>query len=246
MHSGAVSGDAGEVMLHKVAAFVTPGVGARQALLVIEHPNAGIQLPAGTVEVGEAPETAVLRELREEAGLSEVTLVQKLAEFSQLTGDQRVMCQTVRLQAGPEPDAPWLEYSFRRGWYVREVGRQNGRVHICYEEHAYEGNTPGEVVLSWDGWVGETAVTQHLIRHLYHLRPTRELPDEWYADPGDHGHPPWRLFWQPLATAELVQGQQEWLERVRGRVRMRNEKGERGGVLISHFSLLTSPLYFTH
>lgn len=205
-------------VLHKVAAFVTRDEGVAQWLLTIDHPNAGWQLPAGTVEVGEAPDTAVRRELREEANLITLTLVQELAAFNQLSGDQRVMCQTTPLQMMPELDAPLLPAIFRRGWHVREVARQSGMVQVCYEEQAHHGNQPGQVVLSCEGWVVETAVTATLIRHLYHFRPIGSLPDEWFADPGDHGYASWRLFWQPLATAELVQGQQAWLEMVRDRL----------------------------
>lgn len=205
-------------MLDKVAAFVTRGEGAGRLLLTIDHPNAGWQLPAGTVEEGEEPDTAVRRELHEEANLTNLTLVQKLATFNQLSSDQRVMCQTTPLQMMPELDAPLLLPIFRRGWYVREVARQNGMVQVCYEERAHHGNQPGEVMLSWEGWVVETAVTATLIRHLYHFRPIGSLPDEWFADPGDHGYAPWRLFWQPLVTAELVQAQHEWLEMVRDKL----------------------------
>ena len=44
----------------------------RDKLLVFSHtmfPEAGIQVPAGTVEEGEAPDDAVMREAREETGL---------------------------------------------------------------------------------------------------------------------------------------------------------------------------------
>ena len=47
--------------VHKVAAFVTRGDGPERELLVFRHPRAGIQLPAGTVEAGEAIEVAALR-----------------------------------------------------------------------------------------------------------------------------------------------------------------------------------------
>lgn len=58
----------------KVFAYVTRG----QQLLVFEHtdaPEAGIQVPAGTVEAGETIEHAVLREAREETGLQSLVLV---------------------------------------------------------------------------------------------------------------------------------------------------------------------------
>lgn len=55
-------------MVHKVVAYITDG----DKLLVFSHPHhpeAGIQVPAGTVEEGESPREAVLREAREETGL---------------------------------------------------------------------------------------------------------------------------------------------------------------------------------
>lgn len=56
----------------KAIAYVTHGA----RLLVFRHadfPAAGIQVPAGTVEEGEDPATAVLREAFEETGLTGLT-----------------------------------------------------------------------------------------------------------------------------------------------------------------------------
>ena len=53
----------------KVIAYITDG----DRLLVFRHtdfPEAGIQVPAGTVEEGEALDLAVLREAEEETGLA--------------------------------------------------------------------------------------------------------------------------------------------------------------------------------
>ncbi|MFF2555098.1 NUDIX domain-containing protein [Nocardia sp. NPDC058058] len=54
-------------------------------LLVFRHldhswEEVGVQVPAGSVEAGETPEEAVLREAREETGFSEFTIVRKLGE----------------------------------------------------------------------------------------------------------------------------------------------------------------------
>lgn len=57
----------------KVYAYITCG----SRLLVFEHPHvpeAGIQVPGGTVEAGELPEAAVLREAHEETGLSDLKI----------------------------------------------------------------------------------------------------------------------------------------------------------------------------
>lgn len=61
-------------MPDKVLAYITHGAD----LLVFRHPDfpeAGIQVPAGTIEVGEAPDMAVMREAHEETGL--INLVMK-------------------------------------------------------------------------------------------------------------------------------------------------------------------------
>jgi len=55
-------------VIDKAVAYITQG----DRLLVFSHvgiPEAGIQVPAGTIELGESPEGAVLREAREETGL---------------------------------------------------------------------------------------------------------------------------------------------------------------------------------
>lgn len=63
----------------KVVAYITRG----DRLLVFSQPNgveAGIQIPAGTMESGETPEEAVLREAYEETGLSNLEIVSFLGE----------------------------------------------------------------------------------------------------------------------------------------------------------------------
>jgi 8-oxo-dGTP diphosphatase len=62
-----------KIVIEKVVAYITWG----SQLLVFSHPlhpEAGIQVPAGTIEAGEAPEEAVLREAYEETGLENLEL----------------------------------------------------------------------------------------------------------------------------------------------------------------------------
>lgn len=51
-------------------------------LLVFDHPDpgAGTQVPKGGVEPGETPREAVIREVAEEAGLTEVAIVDRIAK----------------------------------------------------------------------------------------------------------------------------------------------------------------------
>ena len=59
--------------VEKVVAYITHA----DKLLVFrhtEHPEAGIQVPAGTIEEGELPASAVMREAREETGLEHLEM----------------------------------------------------------------------------------------------------------------------------------------------------------------------------
>ncbi|HKZ68709.1 MAG TPA: NUDIX domain-containing protein [Anaerolineales bacterium] len=71
-------------MTHKVLAYLTRTKNGQIQLLVFDHrdyPDAGTQVPAGTVEEGEPVEAALFREVHEESGLADVRLVSKLAEY---------------------------------------------------------------------------------------------------------------------------------------------------------------------
>lgn len=102
----------------KVVAYVVH----RGRLLVFTHPDdpsydvSGLQVPAGTVEPGESPDEAVLREAREETGLAGLTVERFLgvAEY-----DMRPYADAVHVRhhyqlsvAGDPPER----------WYAGEVG----------------------------------------------------------------------------------------------------------------------------
>jgi ADP-ribose pyrophosphatase YjhB (NUDIX family) len=69
-------------MIGKVLAYITRHENDQIQLLVFDHraaPEAGTQVPAGTVEEGESTEAALWREILEESGLSNLNLIRKLA-----------------------------------------------------------------------------------------------------------------------------------------------------------------------
>ncbi|HDR7794809.1 TPA: NUDIX domain-containing protein [Bacillus luti] len=68
----------------KVHAYVTREKEGIMQLLVFKHrdlPEAGIQVPGGTVDEGEMLEAAVLREVQEESGLRHLCIEKFLADY---------------------------------------------------------------------------------------------------------------------------------------------------------------------
>jgi putative (di)nucleoside polyphosphate hydrolase len=67
------------VTAEKAYAYVTRDC-ARTELLVFEHADreAGVQVPKGGIEDGEAPREAVVREVKEESGLTEFESIRRL------------------------------------------------------------------------------------------------------------------------------------------------------------------------
>jgi 8-oxo-dGTP pyrophosphatase MutT (NUDIX family) len=80
-------------MRHKVLAFITRHPPTQRQVLVFAHrdyPQAGLQVPAGTVEDAEPIDRALWREIHEESGLqaAQLRLVRQLTEFPE-TGGRR-------------------------------------------------------------------------------------------------------------------------------------------------------------
>jgi ADP-ribose pyrophosphatase YjhB (NUDIX family) len=97
---------------HKVLAYITRRAGTQTQLLVFEHadqPEAGVQVPAGTVEAGEPVEQALWREIEEEAGLrpAQLRLVQKLAEYPEPERGQ--LRHVFHLQAAAALPETWTQ-----------------------------------------------------------------------------------------------------------------------------------------
>ena len=70
----------------RVLAYITRDTELGRELLVFEHrdfPDAGVQVPAGRLDPGEDLESGLLREIHEEAGLTDVRIVRELPGFEE-------------------------------------------------------------------------------------------------------------------------------------------------------------------
>ncbi len=72
-------------LVDKVLAYILKSKGNKKEILVFEHDKkwseAGLQVPAGSVDPGEEIERAVLREAQEESGLEKVRVIKKIDEY---------------------------------------------------------------------------------------------------------------------------------------------------------------------
>ena len=113
----------------KVFAFLLrPGHDATQELLVFYDQSENLNVPKGTVEQGEHPERAVLRELYEESGIDTATVIQCI-------GQRRTM-----VPGGPDRNGP-LEEQLHIGYVLKAHSElPNQWNHIVKSDGVEKGN----------------------------------------------------------------------------------------------------------
>ncbi|MCE5314618.1 MAG: NUDIX domain-containing protein [Armatimonadota bacterium] len=198
-----------DYFLEKVTAFVTRDTEHGPQLLLFEHPVAGIQLPAGTVEEGELHLNAVLREATEETGLHGFSIGQYIGSIDTcLPKDLRFILRTTKVYARPDCQSfDWAE--FRRGISVSCHRTKDGYSHVTYEEGDQYPN-PNYITYSITGWVPSGILAKCERRYLYHLTYNGDCSEQWSLHCDNHL---FHLFWAPLEDLPcIIKCQQEWLD----------------------------------
>jgi 8-oxo-dGTP pyrophosphatase MutT (NUDIX family) len=195
--------------LTKVTAFVVRPSPAGGDLLLFRHPYAGIQIPAGSVDEGEAPQHAVLREVGEETGLTDVSLLDELAaqEIPIPEGHSFVLHATT-VYARPDPTSfDWIHLP--RGTMVRTLAQAEGYTQVEYTEW---DQVPDPTYASMHvlGWAPDESLTTEARRHFYLLSTASPTEERWTVFADNHR---FELFWAPLqALPEIVFPQDRWLD----------------------------------
>lgn len=199
--------------IQKVAAFITRIVGGSAELLLLEHPTAGIQLPAGTVELGETVETAVLREAAEETGLAHLQIVGKLGQITvDLPEDERIITRVTKLFDAPTSDASSVGgFGLGRGSPVK-VLQWNGSFAEVLCDPLDLSRTPPLRVNGVRGFVRRSLLAGTAERHLFHVGLTGPTAEQWESFTDGVS---FRCFWSPLVPVpRLHPAQQSWLDQV--------------------------------
>ena len=106
-----------KVIRDKAYAYIVHSFCNREHILVFRHldfPEAGIQIPGGTVEPGEPVQAAVTREAHEETGLSNLQIARKLGLVKrdmQTFGLNEIHHRHYfHLSLTSDPQATWIAY----------------------------------------------------------------------------------------------------------------------------------------
>ncbi len=202
-----------QTVLHKVTALITRPGPQGVELLLFQHPNAGIQIPAGTVEPGESLDQAALREAREETGVQRLHLVRPIGAWEEDLGkDRRVMLRKATVYARPDPGS--FAWAFLpRGCTVRLLRENEDYAQVSYEE-ADRLPDPQYITYQVTGWVECSSLARYISRHFYHLAVDENLPTSgWTAATDQHI---FRPFWAPLAELPpIIPPQDRWLPYVK-------------------------------
>jgi 8-oxo-dGTP pyrophosphatase MutT (NUDIX family) len=201
----------------KVTALIVRETTAGRQLLLFRHPNAGIQIPAGTIEEGEAPEAAALREGQEESGLNALAVVRHLGTHEvALPEGQVLLGKTATVYSRPDPGS-WDWASVQHGLRAEVLRREGSWVQIDFREpNRYPD--PEYDTFRITGWVDEAVLCTAVRRHFYLLTPTAPVPDESWAVEIDYHvfRPFWAPLGQVLATGgNIVEPQRQWLDYLR-------------------------------
>jgi 8-oxo-dGTP pyrophosphatase MutT (NUDIX family) len=186
--------------IEKATAMVVRRAADGLELLLFRHPGmrqgqeATIQFPAGTVEAGEGPEAAAVRELREETGLEAVEVVSTLAVLDEPPGKREAVLLT---------PTPVGERMLTRGMPVHVLEEVDSRAHIRYGEDRV--------------WVSAGDLTRERTRYLVLLRLTGPVQEAWTSR-CDCGAA-LECRWAPIDGNEgIAPTQAVWLEAVRDKL----------------------------
>jgi 8-oxo-dGTP pyrophosphatase MutT (NUDIX family) len=200
-----------EKIMEKVAIFITRKKDSRIDMLLLRHPYAGIQVPAGTVEEDETIHDAAVREAYEETGLKNLILKSYIGGvYEELPEHISIISQKTNVYARPDESSfDWAE--FPRGTWVKEVRKKDRFTQVRYEE----GNIyPGKEYITYCimGWVSNRFLCRIQRRHFFHF--TGECMKETWTTVSDNHQ--FELFWSPLySLPKIVEPQNLWIEYVR-------------------------------
>ena len=206
-------------VVQKVTAFIVRERDGIKELLVFKHPNAGVQIPAGTVEKGEDIETAVKRETYEETGLQFVEIENYLGYFeNELENNQRIVAETTQVYIDPKLTAIPYKRKLPKGLTLDYLSVGEDFTHISYIEYEYDKfHKPTCIDSNITGWVPNENLSAQKKRHFFLMSTQEKTADAWELK-SDQGHI-FKPYWTPLSPEpDIIPPQDKWLDFVYAKI----------------------------
>jgi len=213
-----------EPYIAKVTAFVTRRREDIVELLVFQHPTAGLQLPAGTIDDGETPLQAVVREVFEETGLTSLGSVTSIGLMSAMGGpSSRMVVDTTPFYAEPSVDSEIIPITIgmgvevptlRRGYWCELVKNDGDWCYVAYPHGTIVDGV--ETQTRKLGWVPSQFLAADVTREMFHVPVKSAALDRWAHTCEGDGLIGYEVFWTPLhSPVNLVDSNRRWFEFVR-------------------------------
>ena len=187
--------------LGKVTALVTRETKVLPEILVFRHPSAGIQLPAGTVEIHESFTDAVIREVSEETGLTQATIRKFLGERTVHEGRSFIL-QSTKLLKRPCLQSETSEVDVVRGHSCQVQRTCEAFSFVMLGDQSTSAST---------GWILTSNLTNTVVRQFYHLTCEEDTRPNW-TKRADLNHE-FKCYWTPLSPRPKIHpAQQNWID----------------------------------
>ncbi|MFX1284201.1 MAG: NUDIX domain-containing protein [Promethearchaeota archaeon] len=198
-------------VVEKVTAFITRNKKEKNELLLFIHPNAGIQIPAGTVEKGETVKEALMREVTEETGLKKISIRNYIGfKDRKLPKNQFFISEKTKVYSRPTSNSfDWAE--LRKGITVTSNRTLDDYTQITFREY---DRYPDQNYITYQitGWILTTNLSKKMRRHFFHIVINEEAQDEWEIFADNHL---FRVFWSPFMNLpDIIAPHRHWLKYV--------------------------------
>lgn len=180
--------------IRKVTVFAMAG----SKVLVFDHPSAGTQFPAGTVDPDETSEAAAIRELSEETGLlvSSVFCVGEL-ETRREDGIAYTLC-------GIQSDEG---ITWPRGYRVLPQSMEDGQIHYTRQDVDYN-QTPPKLLGESQGVTSSADLSYQVSRSFWVAEVEFKSAWDWVGDDENT----WRCYFAEPADVTPFGEQRTWLD----------------------------------
>lgn len=194
--------------MEKVTAFILRN--NQDEILLFQHKDNSIQLPAGTVEQNETIEEALYREIFEETGIlkSSIHNIKKIPIINNDLANNELVIEkeaTIFSEACLDSFA-WG--NIRKGITVNEMHRENGFIQIDYTE--YQDEIKKEILnFRLLCWIKEECTSSIKTRHYYYVY-VNEQKDNWTKKVDNTV---FNMFWHKIEDGNICTGiQSNWFQ----------------------------------